>query len=574
MTDDRADVVIVGAGQAGLAVSRELTQAAVAHVLLEKGKVGQTWRGRWDSFCLVTPNWFLQLPGHPYDGGDPDGFIVRDEVVAYLERYAAGFEAPVREGVEVTSLQPGPDGGFLLETSAGQIAAGTVVLSTGAYQRPHRPAGAATLAADLLQIDVEGYRNPADVPSGPVLVVGSGQSGCQIAEELHQAGREVFLACGRASWMPRRLGDRDLAWWALETGFLDAPVSSLPSPAARLAANVQATGAGGGHDLHYRTLRKMGVTLLGHFLGADGRHARFAPDLGESVAWGDERNAQLMDLVRTLVVERGLPRPEIPEPEPFDADAPEELNLSAFGAVVFAGGFRPDYESWVRFPGAFDEFGFPIHREGASTVAPGLYFVGVHYHPRPAVAPGSTSSASTSSASASQRSSTGWAKTPPSSPARSPPAPRAIRSREPAPAKRGALLATVSVRYIVNDVDAAIDFYCGRLGFHEDMHPAPSFAMLSRGDLRLVLSAPAGGPGGGQAMPDGTLPEPGGWNRFQLEVTDLAATVEELRTQGARFRSEIITGVGGKQILVEDPSGNPIELFEPTRPEASLSTTS
>jgi catechol 2,3-dioxygenase-like lactoylglutathione lyase family enzyme len=132
-------------------------------------------------------------------------------------------------------------------------------------------------------------------------------------------------------------------------------------------------------------------------------------------------------------------------------------------------------------------------------------------------------------------------------------------------------MATVSVRYIVDDVDAAIDFYCARLGFNEDMHPAPSFAMLSRGDLRLVLSAPGGGPGGGQAAPDGTLPAPGGWNRFQLEVTDLAAIVEELRAQGARFRSDIIAGVGGKQILLEDPSGNPIELFEPTRPEAALS---
>ena len=231
---NRIDVVIVGAGQAGLAVSRELTQAGVAHVVLEKGQVGQTWRGRWDSFCLVTPNWTFQLPGHPYDGGDPDGFMPRDEVVAYLERYAAGFEAPVREGVEVTSLRPGPDGGFLLETSAGQIAARTVVLGTGAYQRPHRPAGAATLPADLLQIDVEEYLNPAELPPGPVLMVGSGQSGCQIAEELHQAGREVCLACGRAPWMPRRLGDRDLVWWALETGFLDAPLSSLPSPAARL----------------------------------------------------------------------------------------------------------------------------------------------------------------------------------------------------------------------------------------------------------------------------------------------------------------------------------------------------
>ena len=376
---ERIEVVIVGAGQAGLAVSRELTEAGVAHVVLERGRVGQTWRGRWDSFCLVTPNWFLQLPGYPYEGDDPDAFMLRDEVVAYLERYAAGFEAPVREGIEVTALSSGPDGGFLLETSAGEIMAGTVVLSTGAYQRPHRPAGAATLPEDLHQIDVEDYRNPAELPSGPVLVVGSGQSGCQIAEELHRAGREVFLACGRASWFPRRLGDRDLAWWGLETGFLDAPLSSLPSPAARLAANVQASGVGGGHDLHYRTLQKMGVTLLGHFLGAEGRHAHFAPDLGESVAWGDERHAQLMDLVRKLVAERGLPPPEIPEPEPLKTDAPEELNLTGFGAVVFAGGFRPDYESWVRIPGAFDELGFPVHEEGASTVAAGLYFVGVHF---------------------------------------------------------------------------------------------------------------------------------------------------------------------------------------------------
>jgi catechol 2,3-dioxygenase-like lactoylglutathione lyase family enzyme len=131
-------------------------------------------------------------------------------------------------------------------------------------------------------------------------------------------------------------------------------------------------------------------------------------------------------------------------------------------------------------------------------------------------------------------------------------------------------MATVSIRYIVNDVDAAIAFYCQRLGFHEDMHPAPAFAMLSRGDLRLVLSAPGAGPGGGQAMPDGTTPEPGGWNRFQLETADLETFVEELRQHGTRFRNEIVTGVGGKQILAEDPSGNPIELFQPTRDEAKL----
>jgi catechol 2,3-dioxygenase-like lactoylglutathione lyase family enzyme len=135
-------------------------------------------------------------------------------------------------------------------------------------------------------------------------------------------------------------------------------------------------------------------------------------------------------------------------------------------------------------------------------------------------------------------------------------------------------MATVSVRYIVDDVDAAIEFYCRQLGFHEDMHPAPAFAMLSRGDLRLVLSAPGGGPGGGQAMPDGTVPTPGGWNRFSLEVPDLEATVERLRAGGAHFRNDVVTGVGGKQILVEDPSGNPIELFEPTRSEARLDSSS
>ena len=376
---ERIGTVVVGGGQAGLAVSRELTEHRVEHVVLEKGRVGQTWRGRWDSFCLVTPNWSVQLPGHPYDQDDPHGFMPRDDIVGYLERYAAGFAAPVREGVDVTSLQPRSNG-FELETSAGPLEAETVVLCTGAYQRPHRPPVAATLPADLLQIDVEAYRNPDELPQGAVLVVGSGQSGCQIAEELHEAGREVFLACGRAGWAPRRIGDHDVFWWLLEAGDLDDRVDSLEGPAARLAANVQASGHHGGHDLHYRTLQRMGVTLLGHFLGAEGRHALFAPDLHETVFWGDQRNAKLMGGFRKLAAERGLPWPEeIREPEPFEAVAPERLSLDWLGAVVFAGGFRPDYGSWVHSPGAFDELGFPIQEDGASTVVPGLYFVGVHF---------------------------------------------------------------------------------------------------------------------------------------------------------------------------------------------------
>lgn len=316
----------------------------------------------WDSFCLVTPNWSVQLPGQGYDGKDPDGFMPRDEVVAYLKRYAAGFEAPVREGVAVTSLRPDSDGGFRLETTAGKLIARTVVLSTGAYQRPHRSPGAASLPSELLQLDVEDYRNPAELPPGRVLVVGSGQSGCQIAEELHEAGREVFLACGRAGWAPRRIGDRDLFWWLLETGDLDDPLSSLPTADARPAANVQATGHGGGHDPHYRTLRNMGVTLLGRFLGADGRDARFAPDLVESVAWGDERHARFMDRIRKLAAERGLPPVQIPDPEPFAGEAPETAELEWIRRRHLCGWFSARLRVMGALPGRVRQARIPGSR--------------------------------------------------------------------------------------------------------------------------------------------------------------------------------------------------------------------
>lgn len=377
---ERVDVAVIGGGQAGLATSHELGAAGVEHVILERGEVGQTWRGRWDTFCLVTPNWTVRLPGHPYDGPDPDGYLPRDEIVTHLERYASAFDAPVRDGVDVTALRPAPGGGFALHTSAGELRARAVVVATGAYQRPNRPPAAASLPADLLRIDADDYRSPESLPSGPVLVVGSGQSGCQIAEELLVAGREVYLSCGRAPWVPRRMGERDVVWWAMETGYADQPLESLPAPDARLAANFQATGRGGGHDLHYRTLRAAGVTLLGRLLGAQGRRARFAGDLGASVAWGDERYAQFADLVRRLVAERGLAMPDIPEPEPFDAaGTPAELDLSGFGAVVFTGGYRPRYGEWVHVEGAFDPLGFPRHVDGESVAARGLFFVGVHF---------------------------------------------------------------------------------------------------------------------------------------------------------------------------------------------------
>ena len=376
---DAPQTVVVGGGQAGLSASHELTVAGVPHVVLERGRVGQTWRGRWDSFCLVTPNWNVQLPGHPYDRDDRDAFMPRDEIVAYMERYAAGFEAPVREGVDVTSLRGSPDGRLLLDTSEGQIEASNVILSTGAYQRPHRPPAADSLPPDLLQIDVEGYRNPEELPAGAVLVIGSGQSGCQIAEELHLAGRDVFLACGRAGWAPRVINGHDLTWWLHVSGSLDDRVEDLPEPEARLWGNIQASGHDGGHDLHYRTLHAMGVTLLGHFLGADGPDALFAPDLQATIAWGDERHTKIVGDFRDHAAAAGVPWEDLDPPEPVDADPIERLPLSELGAVVFTTGFRPDYESWVDFPEAFDDQGFPLHRDGASTAVPGLYFVGVHF---------------------------------------------------------------------------------------------------------------------------------------------------------------------------------------------------
>ena len=371
-------VVVVGAGQAGLAVSHELTASGVEHVVLERGRVGNTWRGRWDSFCLVTPNWTVRLPRGAYDGPDPDGFMPRDEIVAHLERYARSFTAPVREGISARSLTP-RDEGFLLETSEGQMRPATVVVTTGAYQRPYRPAVADALPAGLLVMDASDYRGPGDVASGAVLIVGAGQTGCQLAEELHAAGRDVFLSAGRVPWVPRRVGGRDVVRWIHDTGFFDQPRSVLPTAEARILGNQQLSGRAGGHDLNYRVLRAMGVTLLGRLQRVSGGEVQFASDLAASVAFGDARYDEFRTRVRDLCTARGTAAPEMPDPEPFDANAPVALPGRAFGTVIFTSGYRPDYSSWVRIPGAFDPLGFPLERDGASTVAPGLYFCGVHF---------------------------------------------------------------------------------------------------------------------------------------------------------------------------------------------------
>lgn len=376
---ERIPVVVVGAGHAGLTLSYELGRAQVDHVILERARIGQAWRTRWDSFCIVTPNWTLRLPGGAYDGDSPDAFMPRDQLVTFLESYATSFGAPVREGVNVSSVEPGPKAGFLLRTSDGDIEADSVVLASGGYQKPYRPRAAASLPPHVLAIDAEGYRAPGALPPGKILVVGSGQTGCQIAEELHEAGRDVVLACGRAAWLPRRIEGRDIVSWVLETPFLHQTLGDLPSPAARLLANFQTSGRDGGHDLHYRTLARMGVTLAGHLVDVEDDHALFADDLRESIAFGDARHEDIFELIRKTCRERGEAVPELPPPEPIEVDPPLRLDLTGCSAVVFTSGFRPDFTSWIHLPSAFDEDGFPLQVDGESTVVPGLFFMGVHF---------------------------------------------------------------------------------------------------------------------------------------------------------------------------------------------------
>jgi putative flavoprotein involved in K+ transport len=376
---ESVDVAVIGAGQAGLSLSHELSRADVEHVVLERGRVGESWRGRWDNFCLVTPNWSVRLPGGGYRGPDPDGFMPRDEIVQYLVRYADGFEAPVREGVEVFALDMAGGKRFVLRTSQGELTARRVVVASGGFQKPHRPPGADRLPKSVRVMDAAQYTNAASLPPGRVLIMGSGQTGCQLAEDLSESGREVFLSCGRAPWLPRRLGDRDFVDWLTKTSFLEATLRDLPTPLARLGGNVQATGRAGGHDLHYRTLQARGVTLLGRFAECEDGVARFADDLATSVAFGDARYADLCGLIRKACIDEHMVVPEMPPPPRFVSRAPTSLDVRRFGAVIFTSGYRPDYARWINLAGAFDDLGYPIQRDGSSTVVPGLHFMGVHF---------------------------------------------------------------------------------------------------------------------------------------------------------------------------------------------------
>jgi putative flavoprotein involved in K+ transport len=373
-------VVIVGGGQAGLSTSHYLQQAGIAHMVFEKRRIADSWRlDRWDTFCLVTPNWQCRLPGHPYDGPDPKGFMLRDEIVAYLEAFAAKVRPPIREGVAVQRVSRHASGAFEVVTSLGICLADHVVVATGGYDIPNLPACSRSLPEDIVQVHSVNYRNPAQLPEGGVLVVGSGQSGVQIMEDLHLAGRQVHLAVGSAPRSPRVYRGRESTEWLNDLGFYELTVDRHPlGDAARHKTNHYMSGRDGGHEIDLRRFALQGVKLYGTLADIQRTQAAFLPDLTQNLDEADEVYCSIRKDIDVYIAKAGIEAPI--EPPFVKAWAPEAdpttLDLRAAGitSVVWASGFRADY-SWIDLP-TFDGRGHAIFKRGVSPVA-GLYFLGL-----------------------------------------------------------------------------------------------------------------------------------------------------------------------------------------------------
>jgi putative flavoprotein involved in K+ transport len=380
--NETVDTVIVGGGQAGLAVSYYLTQQGRPHVVLEQAaQAGAAWRNqRWDSFTFVTPNWMTQLPGAVYAGPDPDGFLARPEIVAYFEHYVARYALPVRYETQVTAVGPA-DRGYRVQTRQGGYHANHVVMATVSFQQPRLPPAGAGLPPGLRQLHSGEYRNPQALPPGAVLIVGSGQSGCQIAEELYRSGRKVYLSIGRVGRLPRRYRGQDITRWLQLIGFFDRTVDQLPSPQAKFAGNPQLSGAGGGRTLNLHRFVRDGVTLLGRLREVQGSRIQLAPDVSDNLAQVDKFERDVLKRVDDYIEKAALAAPADSVPQLRDgytATVLTELDLKAAGitSVIWATGYRFDY-SLVKLP-IFDADGYPAQRRGV-TAYPGLYFVGLSW---------------------------------------------------------------------------------------------------------------------------------------------------------------------------------------------------
>ncbi|QVQ53977.1 NAD(P)-binding domain-containing protein [Spiractinospora alimapuensis] len=384
MAEEEIEVVVVGAGQAGIAMSEHLSEREVPHVVLERHRIAERWRSeRWDSLVANGPAWHDRFPGLEFTGRTPDEFPTKEEVADYFVAYAEKIGAPIRCGVEVKSVRKNTGGlGFRVETSEGVIQARYVVAATGPFQHPVIPP-IVPETPDLVQIHSSGYRNPEQLPDGGVLVVGSGSSGVQIADELRASGRDVHLSVGPHDRPPRSYRDRDFVWWL---GVLGKWEATTPPQGAE-HVTIAVSGAHGGHTVDFRTLAHNGITLVGRTDSYDGGVLRFAPDLRDNIERGDANYLSLLDEADAYVERNGLDLPEEPEarrlaPDPECVTTPVlELDLAKAGitSIVWATGFTVDYD-WLRVD-ALDEDGKPRHQRGVST-EPGVYFMGLPWQSR------------------------------------------------------------------------------------------------------------------------------------------------------------------------------------------------
>jgi putative flavoprotein involved in K+ transport len=386
---EKIETIIVGGGQAGLSLSYYLTQSGREHVVLEKApQPADAWRNRrWDSFTLVTPNWSFLIPGAEYAGSDPGGFMPRDEVVHRFEQYTLDNNLPIHYSTEVTRVEPILDrGGYRVYTSSAStgeniIEAKNVVIATGLFQKVKVPAFGRDLPQNIVQVLSDQYRSPQALPPGAVLVVGSGQSGSQIAEEVNQAGRKVFLSTSSAGRLPRRYRGSDGFDWLMRTGFLDRTPDMLNSPRERIFTAPHLTGKGGGHDLNLHQFYRDGIVLLGHVIGYDQGKLAFSSDLTENLVSADRFAANAIRQIDAYILSHGLDAPaeelKILD-DGYRAPAIHSLDLAAegIGVIVWATGYSNDY-SLVKLP-VLDAYNYPNTKRGVTNF-PGVYFIGMSW---------------------------------------------------------------------------------------------------------------------------------------------------------------------------------------------------
>ncbi len=376
----RLPVAIIGGGQAGLSASYFLQAQGIEHLVFEKHTAMHVWRERrWDNFCLVTPNWQCQLPGHPYAGTDPDGFMKKDQILDYLDAFKTKLNAPLREGIAVNRVAVRDDGAFDVATSEGDFIAGQVIAASGGYTVPVIPRFAERLPASIVQLHSEQYRNPQSLPPGEVLVIGAGQSGAQIAEDLHLAGRKVHLAIGNAPRCARFYRGKDVVTWLAEMQYYELPVERHPlREGVRDNTNHYVTGRDGGRDIDLRKFALEGMSLYGALEALEGAQLRFRQNLRSSLDAADSVYNGINAAIDKYIAENQImaPPPSVYEPvwQPKAEPAALDLASSAISSVIWCIGFTPDFR-WLDAP-VFNGTGNPKHHRGI-TAQPGLYFLGL-----------------------------------------------------------------------------------------------------------------------------------------------------------------------------------------------------